>query len=391
MARVELKGISRKYRVDNVNIVIEGEFVALVGPPGCGNSALIRMIAGLDDITEGELLIDGEIMNDVPPEDRNVAAVWDNHNQYPDMLVYEFMAYDLEEREAPKDEIDRRISVAAPILGLEKFLDKKLKALSGDWRQRVAIGRAIIRNPKVLLFDSPLSYVDAELRAQMCAELPKRINDIFHGIGSSRYKVAIIYSTCDQAEAMSMADRIVMMKDGKVQQIIKVPKEGGRAKLVEEYAKSVKGSAASGIPFYAYQGDAPYVFVSYAHADSNKFFPILSEFHNAGFPVWYDEGIDPGNEWPEEIANALVKCSLFVVFISNSSAASGNVRNEIILALSENKPFIAIWLEDASLSPGMKLQIGSKQGVMYFKMSPEDFYRKCFQSFGSLGNKKIDQ
>jgi hypothetical protein len=157
-----------------------------------------------------------------------------------------------------------------------------------------------------------------------------------------------------------------------------------------ETAKSAQGSAVSGIPFNAYLGNEPYIFVSYAHADSNKVFPILSEFHNAGFPVWYDEGIDPGNEWPEEIANALVNSSLFVVFISNASAKSVNVRNEINLALSENKPFVAIWLEDAALSPGMKLQIGSKQGIMCFRMDPEDFYRKCFRSLESSGIKKID-
>jgi formylglycine-generating enzyme required for sulfatase activity len=142
------------------------------------------------------------------------------------------------------------------------------------------------------------------------------------------------------------------------------------------------------IPFEAYKGTDPYIFVSYAHKDSDKVFPIIAEFHKAGFPIWYDEGIDPGNEWPDEIGNALVKCSLFIVFISTSSAKSINVRNEINLALSENKQFIAIWLEDVLLSPGIKLQIGSKQGIMRFRMEPENFYRKCLQSFDAFRIKR---
>ncbi|MHC6202863.1 leucine-rich repeat protein [Breznakiellaceae bacterium SP9] len=141
------------------------------------------------------------------------------------------------------------------------------------------------------------------------------------------------------------------------------------------------------IPFEAYKGSDPYIFVSYVHKDSDKVFSIISEFHKNGFHVWYDEGIDPGNEWPEEIANALDKCSLFIVFISESSAASKNVRNEINMALSENKPFIAIWLEDAVITPGLKLQISSTQGIMRFRMEPEDFYRKCLKSFEAFGIK----
>jgi hypothetical protein len=152
--------------------------------------------------------------------------------------------------------------------------------------------------------------------------------------------------------------------------------------------QNTTGSIMSRIPFEAYRGKDPYIFASYAHADSSKVFPILSEFHHTGFPVWYDEGIDPGNEWPEEIANALDKCSLFIVFISASSAVSVNVRNEINLALKRNKTFIAIWLEDAELTPGLELQIGSKQAIMRFRMNTEDFNRKCLQSFGASGIKK---
>jgi tetratricopeptide (TPR) repeat protein len=141
------------------------------------------------------------------------------------------------------------------------------------------------------------------------------------------------------------------------------------------------------IPFEAYKGTDPYLFVSYAHKDSDKVFPIIAEFHKAGFPIWYDEGIDPGNEWPEEIANALLKCSLFIVFISSSAVASANVRNEINMALAENKAFIHIWLEDLTLSPGLKLQITSKQGIMFFRMEQENFARKWRQSFEEFGIK----
>jgi hypothetical protein len=147
------------------------------------------------------------------------------------------------------------------------------------------------------------------------------------------------------------------------------------------------------IPFEAYKGTDPYIFVSYAHKDSDKVFPIIAEFHKAGFPIWYDEGIDPGNEWTDDIAKALQKCSLFIVFISASAVKSDNVRREINYALSKNKPFIHIWLEDASAIltqqyPGLEMQINSTQGIMRFRMEPENFYRKCLQSFDAFGIKR---
>jgi hypothetical protein len=141
------------------------------------------------------------------------------------------------------------------------------------------------------------------------------------------------------------------------------------------------------IPFEAYRGTGPYIFVSYAHKDSGQVFPIIAEFHQAGFPVWYDEGIDPGNEWPEEIAKALLNCSLFIVFISSSAAESKNVVREINYALTKNKPFIHIWLEDTTLNPGLEMQISSNQGIMRFRMEPENFSRKCQQSFEAFGIK----
>jgi multiple sugar transport system ATP-binding protein len=216
MAKVELKGISKVFdgnvrAVDNANIVVEDkEFVVLVGPSGCGKSTTLRMIAGLEDISEGELYIDGELMNDVPPKDRNIAMVFQNYALYPHMTVYENMAFGLRIKKVEKSEIERRVREAARILDIEKFLDRKPKALSGGQRQRVAVGRAIVRNPKVFLFDEPLSNLDAKLRVNMRAELSKLHIDL---------NATMIYVTHDQVEAMTMASKIVVMKDGKIQQI----------------------------------------------------------------------------------------------------------------------------------------------------------------------------
>jgi len=216
MAKVELKGIGKVYdggvrAVEDANIVVEDrEFVVLVGPSGCGKSTTLRMVAGLEDITEGELYIDGDLMNDVPPKDRNIAMVFQNYALYPHMSVYENMAFGLRIKKVPKDEIDRRVKDAAKILDIEKFLDRKPKQLSGGQRQRVAVGRAIVRNPKVFLFDEPLSNLDAKLRVQMRAELS--------GL-HLRLNATIIYVTHDQVEAMTMASKIVVMKDGWIQQI----------------------------------------------------------------------------------------------------------------------------------------------------------------------------
>jgi multiple sugar transport system ATP-binding protein len=216
MAKVDLKSISKVYEggvraVENANITVEDkEFVVLVGPSGCGKSTTLRMVAGLEEITEGELYIDGELMNDVQPKDRNIAMVFQNYALYPHMSVYENMAFGLRIKKVPKDEIERRVKDAAKKLDIEKLLDRKPKALSGGQRQRVAVGRAIVRNPKVFLFDEPLSNLDAKLRVQMRAELS--------GLHLS-LNATMIYVTHDQVEAMTMATKIVVMKDGRVQQI----------------------------------------------------------------------------------------------------------------------------------------------------------------------------
>ena len=216
MATVELKSISKVYEggvraVSNANITIQDkEFVVLVGPSGCGKTTTLRMIAGLEDITEGELYIDGKLMNDVPPKDRDIAMVFQNYALYPHMTVYDNMAFGLKIRKFPKEEIDRRVKEAAKILDIEMLLDRKPKALSGGQRQRVAVGRAIVRHPKVFLFDEPLSNLDAKLRVQMRAEISALHN---------RLQATMIYVTHDQVEAMTMGDKIVVMKDGYIQQI----------------------------------------------------------------------------------------------------------------------------------------------------------------------------
>ncbi|MBQ6334779.1 MAG: sn-glycerol-3-phosphate ABC transporter ATP-binding protein UgpC [Erysipelotrichaceae bacterium] len=186
------------------------EFIVLVGPSGCGKSTTLRMIAGLEEISSGELLIDGEYMNDVAPKDRDIAMVFQSYALYPHMTVYDNMAYSLKIKHTPKDEIERKVMEAAEILDITQYLKRKPKALSGGQRQRVAIGRAIVRDPKVLLMDEPLSNLDAKLRNQMRAEIIKlrqRINTTF------------VYVTHDQTEAMTLGDRIVVMKDGFIQQI----------------------------------------------------------------------------------------------------------------------------------------------------------------------------
>ena len=190
--------------------IADKEFIVLVGPSGCGKSTTLRMIAGLEEITEGELLIDGKRMNDVAPKDRDIAMVFQNYALYPHMTVYENMAFSLKLRKEPKDVIDKKVREAAAILDITQYLDRKPKALSGGQRQRVAIGRAIVRDPAVFLMDEPLSNLDAKLRNQMRAEIIKlreRINTTF------------IYVTHDQTEAMTLGDRIVIMRDGYIQQI----------------------------------------------------------------------------------------------------------------------------------------------------------------------------
>jgi len=216
MANVTLTNVSKIYpgdvkAVDSVNLEIrDKEFLVLVGPSGCGKSTTLRMVAGLEEISDGTISIGDRVVNDVPPKDRDIAMVFQNYALYPHMSVYKNMAFGLKLRKFPKAEIDKRVREAAKILGIENLLERKPKALSGGQRQRVAVGRAIVRQPKVFLFDEPLSNLDAKLRVQMRVEISK-----LH----ARLQSTMIYVTHDQVEAMTMGDRIVVMKDGLVQQV----------------------------------------------------------------------------------------------------------------------------------------------------------------------------
>jgi multiple sugar transport system ATP-binding protein len=215
MARVLLTNLNKKYdethAVKDVNLEIrDREFVVLVGPSGCGKTTTLRMIAGLEDITSGEIRIDEKVVNDLPPMDRDIAMVFQNYALYPHMSVYDNMAFGLKMRKFARDEIEKRVRRSAEILGIQQLLERRPRQLSGGQRQRVALGRAIVRDPRVFLFDEPLSNLDAKLRVQMRVEL-KRLHH--------RLETTAIYVTHDQVEAMTLCDRVVVMKDGLVQQV----------------------------------------------------------------------------------------------------------------------------------------------------------------------------
>lgn len=216
MAELKLNNIYKRYpngfvAVKDFNLHIQDkEFIIFVGPSGCGKSTTLRMIAGLEEISSGELWIGDKLCNDVAPKDRDIAMVFQNYALYPHMSVYDNMAFGLKLRKTPKDEIERRVTEAAKILDIDQCLDRKPKALSGGQRQRVAMGRAIVREPKVFLMDEPLSNLDAKLRVQMRTEISK-----LH----QRLQTTFIYVTHDQVEAMTLGTRIVVLKDGIIQQV----------------------------------------------------------------------------------------------------------------------------------------------------------------------------
>ncbi len=215
MAQVSIRKVEKAYEtykaVHGIDLEIaDQEFVVLVGPSGCGKSTTLRMVAGLEEITAGEIWIGGDLVNDVPPRDRDIAMVFQNYALYPHMTVFENMAFGLKLRKFPKDEIKRRVDDAARILDLSTLLDRRPKALSGGQRQRVAMGRAIVRNPRVFLFDEPLSNLDAKLRVQMRTEIKKVHQTI---------PTTTVYVTHDQIEAMTLADRVVVMNFGRIEQV----------------------------------------------------------------------------------------------------------------------------------------------------------------------------
>ena len=215
MAQVVMRDLNKKYdevhAVKDVNLNIrDKEFVVLVGPSGCGKTTTLRMVAGLEEITAGEIAIGDRVVNDLPPKDRDIAMVFQNYALYPHMTVYDNMAFGLKMRKFAKAEIEKRVQEAADLLGIRELLKRKPRQLSGGQRQRVAVGRAIVRHPQVFLFDEPLSNLDAKLRVQMRVEL-KRLHD--------RLETTAIYVTHDQVEAMTLGDRVVVMKDGWIQQV----------------------------------------------------------------------------------------------------------------------------------------------------------------------------
>jgi multiple sugar transport system ATP-binding protein len=215
MADVRLRKIVKMYdrvaAVRGIDLdIADHEFVVLVGPSGCGKSTTLRMIAGLEDITEGDIMIGGDVVNDVPPKDRDIAMVFQNYALYPHMTVYQNMSFGLRLKRYPKAEIKKRVDEAARILDIRELLDRKPKQLSGGQRQRVAMGRAIVRNPKVFLFDEPLSNLDAKLRVQMRTEIKKVHQQV---------RTTTVYVTHDQIEAMTLADRVVVMNGGTIEQV----------------------------------------------------------------------------------------------------------------------------------------------------------------------------
>lgn len=289
MAHVKLVNVSKKY--DGVNEVVkslnleikEKEFVVLVGPSGCGKSTTLRMIAGLEDITDGELFIDNKLMNNIKPKDRDIAMVFQNYALYPHMTVYENMAFGLKLRKLSKHEIEQRVMRVAEILGLEDLLLRKPKALSGGQRQRVALGRAIVRNPKVFLFDEPLSNLDAKLRVQMRTEISRLHKSL---------EATIVYVTHDQIEAMTLGDMIVVMKDGVIQQsgsplkLYNYPKN----KFVAEFIGSPAMNFVSGIISNEYE------FVS--NTETLRF--ILNDLMKQKLKSYANQGIILGIR-PEDI------------------------------------------------------------------------------------------
>jgi multiple sugar transport system ATP-binding protein len=215
MAQVALRKLTKNYdrvvAVRGIDLdIADKEFVVLVGPSGCGKSTTLRMIAGLEDITDGEVLIDGEVVNDIPPKDRNIAMVFQNYALYPHMTVFENMSFGLRLKKTATEEIKKQVEHAAHILDISELLERKPRQLSGGQRQRVAMGRAIVRNPKVFLFDEPLSNLDAKLRVQMRTEI-KKVHQ--------KVRTTTIYVTHDQVEAMTLADRVVVMNGGNIEQV----------------------------------------------------------------------------------------------------------------------------------------------------------------------------
>ncbi|MGE4412824.1 MAG: ABC transporter ATP-binding protein, partial [Candidatus Caldatribacteriota bacterium] len=311
MARVTLKNVTKKFKevvaVDNISIDIEDkEFAVLVGPSGCGKSTTLRAIAGLEEVTSGEIYIAERLVNDIPPKDRDIAMVFQNYALYPHMDVYNNMAFGLKLRKLPKEEIDQRVQEAAEILGIEKLLKRRPKELSGGQRQRVAVGRAIVRKPKVFLFDEPLSNLDAKLRVAMRAEISK-LHD--------RLQATIIYVTHDQIEAMTMASRIFILNEGRLQQA-GPPLEVYKAPANLFVAGFIGSPAMNFIPSRLLKQDSSYFIAaeSFRVKLPSDFYPSISSYESKEviFGVRPEDFHDK-QFYPEGTADNTIKTKIEVI------------------------------------------------------------------------------
>ena len=334
MASLKLQDVYKVYQsgvvaVTDFTLDIEDkEFIVFVGPSGCGKSTTLRMIAGLEEISDGDLFIDGKRMNDVQPKDRDIAMVFQNYALYPHMTVYDNMAFGLKLRKKPKAEIDEKVKEAARILGLEQYLQRKPKALSGGQRQRVALGRAIVREPKVFLLDEPLSNLDAKLRAQMRTEITK----LHH-----RLATTFIYVTHDQVEAMTMGTRIVVMKDGLIQQVDAPQKlydfpanlfvAGFIGTPQMNFFDAVLTSDETGRVYVEFEGNK----VALPKAKSDKIINI-EEYLNTGKPVVF--GVRP-EDFHDEAG-----------FISNSKETVISVKVEVVEKLGAETLLYCVFAKD---------------------------------------------
>lgn len=356
MASVYLKDITKIYdnkviAVKKANLTIEDkEFVVLVGPSGCGKSTLLRMIAGLEDITEGEIYIDGKLVNTVPPKNRDIAMVFQNYALYPHMTVYDNMAFGLKLRKFPKQEIKVRVNEAADILHIKELLERKPKALSGGQRQRVAVGRAIVRKPKVFLFDEPLSNLDAKLRVQTRIEINRLHN---------RLQTTMIYVTHDQIEAMTMGSKIVVLKDGVIQQV------DSPLKLYQNPINKFVAGFIGSPSMNFFEGEL-------ISADGMIF---KSNLLNVEIPAATVPKLEPHlnskvtlGVRPEDI--------LDISHMQNKLVTNANeiivdvvepIGNEIFIYFSENgNSYCMRATPDRTYQPNQKLEVGFKQDKMYF-------------------------
>jgi multiple sugar transport system ATP-binding protein len=345
VADVRLENVEKVYdggvkAVQSLTLdVKDKEFVVLVGPSGCGKTTTLRMIAGLEEVTSGAIYIDGKLVNDVPPKDRDIAMVFQNYALYPHMTVWENMAFGLKLRRMPKNEIDQRVREAASILQIEHLLDRKPKALSGGQRQRVALGRAIVRKPKVFLFDEPLSNLDAKLRVQMRTEIAK-----LH----LRLATTMIYVTHDQTEAMTMGSKIVLMKDGIVQQIDTPLRMYNHP--ANQFVAGFIGTPAMNFIEGSLEAGPPLMFVE---NDSPLRLPV-DEKHRATLAPWVGRGILLGIR-PEHIRRAQKGSSRDDLSVRVSADLVEPLGNELLLYFTthaSDKQRVARLTPADDLSPG---------------------------------------